>query len=245
MTAYHGDAAIKAKYLARVRAHQAADELVQGYGYWKDGKGCAVGCTIHGDDHRQCETALGIPRAIARLEDGLFERMDVAPARTWPERFLEAVPVGASLENVVDEFLLWLLVDEQDGVLQYAKTEQTKAAIKDGVALFGRKLRGEKIAESEWRKVRNAAFSASSSAYASASAYAAYAVAYAAYGAAYGADASAAAAAATAAIAAAASSSAWNKKRAEHAVKSSEKLLELLRNAPVQTCGRTEPATEN
>ena len=59
--AFHGDPTIKTKYLDRVQAHAKADQLVQGYGYWKDGKGCAVGCTIHGSRHRDYETELGTP----------------------------------------------------------------------------------------------------------------------------------------------------------------------------------------
>jgi hypothetical protein len=41
LRAFHGDPAIKATYLARVHAHAAADEIVQGK-YWEGGKGCAV-----------------------------------------------------------------------------------------------------------------------------------------------------------------------------------------------------------
>jgi len=41
MKAFHSDPAIKAAYLARVEAHRQADRLVQGYGYWSDGRGCA------------------------------------------------------------------------------------------------------------------------------------------------------------------------------------------------------------
>jgi hypothetical protein len=39
MKAYHGKIEIKKKYLNRVLAHRKADELIQGYGCWKDGKG--------------------------------------------------------------------------------------------------------------------------------------------------------------------------------------------------------------
>lgn len=37
-------------YLDRAAAHRKDDEIVQGYGYWKSGKGCAVGCLAHRDD---------------------------------------------------------------------------------------------------------------------------------------------------------------------------------------------------
>ena len=38
MLAYHNDAKIKKSVIAEMAAHRKADELVQGYGYWKDGK---------------------------------------------------------------------------------------------------------------------------------------------------------------------------------------------------------------
>jgi hypothetical protein len=42
MLAYHSDPKIKSKYLRRVEAHRKADQLVQGFTYWEDGKGCAA-----------------------------------------------------------------------------------------------------------------------------------------------------------------------------------------------------------
>src|SRR5256885_1696028 len=76
LRAFHGDLAIKAKYIARVNAHRLGDELVQGR-YWESGKGCAVGCTVHKDGyenpHAAYEVELGIPRIVARLEDRIFE----------------------------------------------------------------------------------------------------------------------------------------------------------------------------
>lgn len=46
MKAYHSDPEVKTAILVQLRAHAEADELVKGV-YWKDGKGCAVGCTLH------------------------------------------------------------------------------------------------------------------------------------------------------------------------------------------------------
>lgn len=83
MKAFHNDPKIKAKYLKRVRAHAKADEIVKGR-YWEDGKGCAVGCTIHSSNHSAYETELGIPRILARLEDTLFENLPNVLAKTWP-----------------------------------------------------------------------------------------------------------------------------------------------------------------
>ena len=46
MLAYHNDPALKAKLLADLQVHADADQLVKGQ-YWEDGKGSAVGCTLH------------------------------------------------------------------------------------------------------------------------------------------------------------------------------------------------------
>ena len=111
LIAYHGDPRIKAKYLRRVRAHAKADEIIKGR-YWEGGKGCAVGCTIHSGSHAAYETELGIPEALARLEDMLFEGQDNGAAKTFPARFLSAIKPGADVSRVQWVFLHWVLTEE-------------------------------------------------------------------------------------------------------------------------------------
>lgn len=108
LIAFHGSLAIKEKYLARIRAHVAADELIHGTG-WKDGKGCAVGCTLNVYNHVAYEEELGIPMVLAYLEDNLFESMTNGESKTWPERFLQAIPVGADLSLVWPRFAYYLM----------------------------------------------------------------------------------------------------------------------------------------
>ena len=38
MRAFHNDESVKAKYIARVKDHQFADEIIQGK-YWENGRG--------------------------------------------------------------------------------------------------------------------------------------------------------------------------------------------------------------
>lgn len=111
MLAYHGDPAIRAEYLGRVAQHRAADQLLQSHGYWRDGKGCAVGCTVHSSNHADYESLLGIPQMLARLEDAIFEGLPVEGARLWPERFLSAIRPGQDLGRVGWQLLYWLLTD--------------------------------------------------------------------------------------------------------------------------------------
>jgi hypothetical protein len=106
LRAYHNDPAIKAKYLARVREHARLDHLVQGTG-WESGRGCAVGCTLEAYDHSRYPIELGIPEWLAHLEDRIFEGLPWDEARSWPERFLDAIPVGADSEPVQWQQAIW------------------------------------------------------------------------------------------------------------------------------------------
>lgn len=108
LIAFHGKREIKDKYLARVRAHKKADQLVQGV-YWERGKGCGVGCTIHSDNHAKYERLLGIPEQLARMEDSIFERLPLEEAVKWPVQFLAAIRVGADLTEVPAQMGYWLL----------------------------------------------------------------------------------------------------------------------------------------
>ena len=269
MVAFHGDAAVKSKYLARVEAHRKADEIVQGY-YWQNGKGCAVGCTVHSSSHAAFETELGIPRVLARLEDQIFEGIDNATAKEWPEQFLSAPAVGADLSMIWPRFALWLL-SNPDGpvVLAVAKSAAVKAEVEGVAALYQEWVSTcAKPAKARWTSA-SAAASASADAAAYAAAYAADAAADAYAAAAYAADAAADAAAAYAvasayadAASAAASASAYADAdaaadaaayaavyaadaaaaaayaaRSKFWLSARDKLLELMRDAPVISDG--------
>ncbi|MCH7832544.1 MAG: hypothetical protein IIC55_06695, partial [Proteobacteria bacterium] len=137
---------------------------VRGY-YWKEGKGCAVGCCIHGEDHSRYETELGIPIQLAYLQDGLFEAMTNGDSKKFPERFLKAIPVGVDLQPVIHRFLHWLLLDKQNGVIRFAKDEPSiKSAIEMIGELHYRAMLGEVIKSSAWSAAGRAAGRAAGSA---------------------------------------------------------------------------------
>src|SRR5690349_19470839 len=127
MQAYHGSEERRGAVLALVQQHEDQDKIAQGHGYWEDGRGCAVGCTleslrqlegiahINHSDHGLYESLIGVPPMLARIEDGLFESLPDGEWQTWPRRFLAAIPVGADLSLVASRFLHWLLVDPTDG----------------------------------------------------------------------------------------------------------------------------------
>jgi hypothetical protein len=99
MLSFHNDPKIKEKYLARVREHRIADNLIQGIG-WENGKGCAVGCTLESYDHKRYPIELGLPIWLAYLQDVIFENLIKKESDYWPENFLEAIPVGVCTEKV-------------------------------------------------------------------------------------------------------------------------------------------------
>ncbi len=225
LIAYHGKQEMKDFYVARMEQHKAADEIAHGF-YWENGKGCAVGCTIHSDKHGKYETELGVPMILARLEDRIFENLENGAAKEFPLRFLMAIRPGADLTMVWPKFAVWLLTDETHGVLRHTKKGSKQYIAIERVAKLYRELES-------WDKRDKAAFR-EAAAYADAAAYAAYA--YAAYAAAAYADAAAAAAAdAYAAYAAAADAAAADAAAADarkkHYKAQAEKLIQLLSEA--------------
>lgn len=150
LLAFHNDPAIKEKYVARVKAHAAKDQIVKGQ-YWEDGKGCAVGCTIHSNEHEDYETELGIPEIIARLEDRIFENLPNELAMTWPLRFLEAIPVGRDLSKIWPKFAIFLLTDPTQCASRHPQCkiiadkfqEQLEGKIVDWDAVLGAEWTGE------------------------------------------------------------------------------------------------------
>lgn len=78
------------------------------------------------------ETRFGIPMVLAHLEDAIFEGLPNDLAKAWPIRFMSAIQVGADLSTIWRDFVIWLLVDPVDGVIQYTQpgTEVYQAIIR-------------------------------------------------------------------------------------------------------------------
>ena len=157
LMAYHGDHAVKHKYVGRMRAHQEADELIRGT-YWRHGKGCAIGCTVHSNHHAAYETELGIPQWLAYLEDAIFEGMSDAASRRFPLRLLSAVPVGfAEWDHLYHDFCAFLLRD----ICEFDRTKHPDvAATVDTVARLHERWIGTD--DQAWHAAGLAAWSAMS-----------------------------------------------------------------------------------
>ena len=213
MEAFYNDPLIKEEYITRLQEHYQADEIVKGQ-YWENGKGCAVGCTVHSSNHEDYELELGIPENIAHLQDRIFEGLPNKLAKKFPLQFLSSIKVGADLKNVSKLFTIWVLTDSKYGVLQYVEDKKIVQDVADAIS----KDMISPVPFKEWLKLRKNANSASYSAANSASA---------AYYAAYSAAISYAISYADAPYYAAAAYSIKNSK-SEYYIAASKKLIELL-----------------
>ena len=200
MKTYHNDPFIKSKYIARVKAHRLADELIQGTG-WENGKGCAVGCTLESYDHSRYPIELGVVEGLARLEDHIFEALSPAEAMNWPEQFLSAIPEGIDERKqmiLLDQFqVFWL--ERQKTQIYGGKYPQVITAIDRTIELLNCAISGDEPSKADWSAAESAAGSAVESAVWSA-----------AWSAVWSAAGSAARAAARSAAGSAAESAAWS-----------------------------------
>ena len=162
MLAFNNDPALAEKIRVRVQAHYDADEIIKGK-YWEDGKGCAVGCIIHGSNHAAFEIELGIPEEIAFLMDGMFEALPDGAAKEFPRRFINAVRPGADLSMIIPHFLLWLLSNPEDGIVTSVHDDKLKEFVDSVIELFEewtrtgiRPLRDSGDAWDAWAAARDA-----------------------------------------------------------------------------------------
>jgi len=223
MLAYHNDQTIKTNILAQLQAHYDADEIVKGR-YWQNGKGCAVGCTVHSDDHADYERLFGIPQALAHLEEEIFEHLPNGDAMGWPLRFMRAIVPGADLSMAGPKFNRWVL--HSIALPSAGSDEAVGAAIRGTIAVLDGLIATGTANENAWHAAFDAEYGAAYSA-ANRAAHAAFDAAFdaahsAAYSAAHSAEYSAANRAANRA-ASAAWSAAWSAM--------ADKLIELLETA--------------
>jgi hypothetical protein len=247
LLAWHSDAALQEATVAEMVAHRKADRLIKGV-YWEGGKGCAVGCLIHSGDHAQYEPRfVGIPQALAKLEDTIFENLTNGEAMKWPERFLAAAKPGADLSLVQWQFLAFIV----DEALARPEAQSVREACQPALEVVRAKARGEEVSEepawsAAWsaRSAESAAWSAAWSARSARSAESAASAAWsarsaesAAWSAAWSARSaeSAASAAWSAESAESAESAAWSAESAAESAwkRYADKLVELMNEAPV------------
>ena len=163
---------------AEVAAHIKADALVRG-AYWKPsknavgGQGCFISCLTHSDDPTPAFERFGLPVAVLRIAENIFESLPSAEGSA----FFAALPDAVGRDGKDLSRVHWGFLAAELRALPQT-TDAAQAVIDpviDGMDLF---FRGQ-----QWPDARAAA-DAAYAAYAAADAYAAYAAAYAAHAAA-------------------------------------------------------------
>ena len=159
LKAFHGDPAVKARYLNRLRAYTEAGRLDRKDAWdQENGRGGPIGCTIEAGEYEYDRYAdeVGLPTSLAHLKSHIFRYMRHSTAMRWPVQALEAIPVGADAQAAVDNFLCWLLVAPDSPI---ARWNQTAEVVQVG-KLYKRKLAGSEPDVEEWRVAEEAVWNA-------------------------------------------------------------------------------------
>ena len=166
LQAFHNDTKIQQKFINRLEDHFKQDEIIKGT-YWENGKGCAVGCTVHSNSHNCYELELGIPEWLAKLEDTLFEGMENEKAKEFPLKFLQSIPLGFdNWQHIYHQLCVFML----ENICKDTDNKIVVKAICDIITLH----KTESKDESAWSAAESAARSAARSAAESAARSAAY-----------------------------------------------------------------------
>ena len=172
----------KDQFIKEIKWHMEQDAFIKGT-YTENNKnkfrGCAVGCSINSinnllgtaydyDEHLDMAETLQIPEWLVRIEDKIFEGLSEKDSKEWPLRFSEAINVGADLDKIKPEFLVYVL----------ESIPGTHEVVHRAIALWKR----DDLYSDVWKKESRAVYDAAANAAAYvANAYAANAAAYAAY----------------------------------------------------------------
>lgn len=236
LIAYHNNPELKEKFIKEIKWHMERDAIIKGRygkGSGDNFKGCVVGCSINSlnkicntknqtSNHQAYESLIGVPAALAHLEDSIFEDLPEDKAKQWPLRFAEAIQPGADLSMVIPELMVWLMEDLEKHTKP--RSDQRKA-LQLVANLYKRRIAGREVTDDEFAMAAAWATRA-----AEAAAWAAEA-------------AEATRAAAEAAEAAEATRAAWATRAAAEAAmadevaayeKMADKLVELMKGAPVE-----------
>lgn len=128
MLSFFNDQLLKDLHIARVNTHISAGDLIHGV-YWKNGRGGAVGCTVHSGDFLFYERDLGLPAWLARLEERLFDKLLPPADKHFVSSFLPSIPVGVDVEPVRWRYSAILLKDCISRVLRLDIPEGLKARV--------------------------------------------------------------------------------------------------------------------
>ena len=113
-----------------VARHIAADAVVQGE-YWKNGRGCFIGCLAHSSCAETLTIKYGIPVPLVRVLERIFESLNAIEA----QQFFADIPAAIAIDGKDLRPVVWQFLAETLRALP-VETEGTRAVIV-GLALLG------------------------------------------------------------------------------------------------------------
>jgi hypothetical protein len=158
--------------------HKDKDQYVQGFGYWQNGKGCSVGCTIADakceglcngvayDDHKALAGILGVTEFITRLQDNIFEGLPAEDAMAWTGRLLRSIKPGTDYASVSTRMSIAMLRDPEIGLCHTAILDSVKTVAHAIAALYERRFNRDEPKDEEWHAAWQQAYAARQQAYA-------------------------------------------------------------------------------
>ena len=121
--AWMGDPGLKEQVLLKMKQHRVEDSIVQGKYQEFDPvlasqyRGCLIGCTLprrvtlnpdpvnyHSTWHESVRRRYGIPIRLVYLLESIFEGLPEGRCADFAVESIEAIPVGANLNWVVEEW---------------------------------------------------------------------------------------------------------------------------------------------
>jgi hypothetical protein len=126
LLSFHNNPQIKAEYVERAKAKTVFDERIIKHSYRENG---TIRYDYMGIDYWKYERVLGIPVIIASLKNVIARLIPKSCSEEYSLQFLLSIPVGRDLSVVWKRLFLWMLVDENEGVLKLANTEPNQVAV--------------------------------------------------------------------------------------------------------------------
>lgn len=159
-TAWFNKPELKATAMRQLRHHRSLDEITQGI-YFKEGRGCHLGCLTHRNNNTQqaAERMFGIPERVAYWLDAVFEGLPEDMCAAWVIDGTNAIPVGADLSLAHHELAYWLLGPESPSAQGNAH-KAVSAEVETVRQLHKRASAGNLVTDSEWSAAESAAQSA-------------------------------------------------------------------------------------
>ncbi|MBB4099331.1 hypothetical protein [Sphingomonas kyeonggiensis] len=156
---FHGDLAVKAQALERLRHHIMAGNFVY-FPAWEDGKANVIGAVMEADDTPGYAEKLGYPLGLAdTLPMFVNGFRPQAEAARFADAWLERTPVGADLTQIVSQLVLDLLANPELVAMtkRHPDVERGRRAI---MALHQRAVDGDEPDRKTWKAARLAAVAA-------------------------------------------------------------------------------------